>query len=57
MNSGPITLHTTTMALTENTPVYFWKPDGENGVFGQWYPSSFVWTQGTETFNYANAEQ
>ncbi|KAJ5664258.1 N-glycosidase [Penicillium longicatenatum] len=45
------------MALADNTPVYFWKPEGENGVFGQWYPSSFVWTQGTETFNYANAEQ
>lgn len=45
------------MALTENTPVYFWKPEGENGVFGQWCPSPFVWTQGTETLNYANAEQ
>lgn len=45
------------MALTEDTPVYFWKPEVENGVFGQWYPSSFVWTQRNETFNYANAEQ
>ncbi|KAJ5938027.1 DUF1768-domain-containing protein [Penicillium verhagenii] len=45
------------MALPDNTPVYFWKPEGENGVFGQWYPSSFIWTQGNETFNYANAEQ
>jgi hypothetical protein len=45
------------MALAGNTPVYFWKPDGQNGAFGQWYPSSFIWTQGNETFNYANAEQ
>ncbi|KAJ5628042.1 DUF1768-domain-containing protein [Penicillium lividum] len=44
------------MALSD-TPVYFWKPNQENGAFGQWYPSSFNWPQGTETFNYANAEQ
>ncbi|KAJ6109304.1 DUF1768-domain-containing protein [Penicillium sp. IBT 16267x] len=30
------------MALTEHRPIYFWKPEGENGELGQWYPSSFI---------------
>lgn len=43
---------------SENTsPVYFWKPEGETGYLGQWWPSSFIWTHGNERYTYANAEQ
>ena len=53
---------------TENTqPVYFWKPEEENGFLGQWYPSKFTWHVPTDradgegsadvTYKYENAEQ
>lgn len=38
-------------------PVYFWKPEAENGFLGQWWPSSFKWEDGEKTYTYANAEQ
>lgn len=38
-------------------PVYFWRPEGETGFLGQWWPSSFKWNGGDETYDYANAEQ
>ncbi|CAI7592786.1 unnamed protein product [Penicillium manginii] len=40
-----------------SNPVYFWKPEGETGFLGQWWPSSFKWENGEETYTYANAEQ
>ncbi|PGG97684.1 hypothetical protein GX51_07194 [Blastomyces parvus] len=52
------------MASTNSEPVYFWKPEQENGYLGQWYPSEFTWDRnlddedgGVETLKYANAEQ
>ncbi|KAJ5387091.1 hypothetical protein N7509_009632 [Penicillium cosmopolitanum] len=47
---------TATSPDTSN-PVYFWKPEGETGFLGQWWPSSFKWETDGETYNYANAEQ
>jgi len=48
-------------------PVYFWKPEAENGFLGQWYPSQFTWDvpagfaedEGSAgvTYKYENAEQ
>ncbi|KAJ5106756.1 hypothetical protein N7456_003431 [Penicillium angulare] len=40
-----------------SNPVYFWKPEGETGYLGQWWPSSFSCEHAGETFTYANAEQ
>ncbi|EED16103.1 conserved hypothetical protein [Talaromyces stipitatus ATCC 10500] len=40
-----------------SNPVYFWRPEGEYGFLGQWWPSSFSWKNGDEEFTYANAEQ
>lgn len=40
-----------------SNPVYFWRPEGETGYLGQWWPSSFKWQNGEETYTYANAEQ
>ncbi|EEQ87930.1 uncharacterized protein BDCG_03050 [Blastomyces dermatitidis ER-3] len=52
------------MAPTNSEPVYFWKPESENGYLGQWYPSEFTWDRnlddeddGVETLKYDNAEQ
>ncbi|OJJ45701.1 hypothetical protein ASPZODRAFT_510809 [Penicilliopsis zonata CBS 506.65] len=40
-----------------NNPVYFWKPVGEYGFLGQWWPSSFEWENEDGKYTYANAEQ
>ncbi|KAJ5485080.1 N-glycosidase [Penicillium diatomitis] len=40
-----------------DNPVYFWKPEGEVGYLGQWWPSPFKWEYEGEMFTYANAEQ
>lgn len=40
-----------------NKPVYFWKPEGDVGFLGQWWPSSFEWEHDGERYTYANAEQ
>ncbi|EPS28768.1 hypothetical protein PDE_03714 [Penicillium oxalicum 114-2] len=41
----------------KDLPVYFWKPEGEVGFLGQWWPSPFKWEHGNEKYTYANAEQ
>jgi hypothetical protein len=39
-------------------PVYFWKPEEQNGYLGQWYPSKFTVTEDSgETLVYQNCEQ
>ncbi|KAJ5894133.1 hypothetical protein N7495_005824 [Penicillium taxi] len=40
--------------IDTSNPVYFWKPEGETGYLGQWWPSSF---SDEGNFTYANAEQ
>jgi hypothetical protein len=55
------------MATENMGPVYFWKPEGENGFLGQWYPSRFSWHIPADfaedggsagvTYDYENAEQ
>ncbi|RPA86870.1 DUF1768-domain-containing protein [Ascobolus immersus RN42] len=44
-----------------DVPIYFYKPDSPNGVFSQWYPSTFTDTfttnSGTSTVTFANCEQ
>lgn len=50
-----------TVSLTPE-PIFFWKPDEENGWLGQWYPSPFTvkapdgTENGPET-GYVNCEQ
>lgn len=47
--------------ISDNDPIYFWKPEQEHGYLGQWYPSRFVSTAEIEgerkEFVYQNAEQ
>ncbi|PGH28478.1 hypothetical protein GX50_08779 [[Emmonsia] crescens] len=52
------------MAPKDSEPVYFWKPESENGYLGQWYPSEFTWERHLENqideveiLKYDNAEQ
>ena len=45
------------MTSEDNEPVYFWRLEDDNAFLGQWYPASFEWKTGTDTFYYANAEQ
>jgi predicted NAD-dependent protein-ADP-ribosyltransferase YbiA (DUF1768 family) len=46
-----------TILVNADNPVYFWKPEGDVGFLGQWWPSSFSWEHDGETYTYANAEQ
>lgn len=48
----------TSTSTTTTGPIYFWKPEQENGYLGQWYPSPFTATlpDGTRQ-SYENAEQ
>lgn len=48
---------TSPTSIDINNPVYFWRPEGEYGFLGQWWPSSFSWKNGDEKYTYANAEQ
>lgn len=48
---------TTPTSIDSNNPVYFWRPEGEYGFCGQWWPSSFAWKDGDKEYTYANAEQ
>ncbi|CEJ59322.1 hypothetical protein PMG11_07950 [Penicillium brasilianum] len=46
-----------TIPVNTDNPVYFWKPEGDVGFLGQWWPSSFTWEHDGERYTYANAEQ
>ncbi|GAM38713.1 hypothetical protein TCE0_033f09665 [Talaromyces pinophilus] len=48
---------TTPLSIDTNNPVYFWRPEGEYGFCGQWWPSTFTWKDGDKRYTYANAEQ
>ena len=48
---------TTPTSIDTNNLVYFWRPEGEYGFLGQWWPSSFSWKDGDKEYTYANAEQ
>ncbi|QSS51338.1 hypothetical protein I7I53_06636 [Histoplasma capsulatum var. duboisii H88] len=56
--------NTSTMGPKDSKPVYFWKPESDNGYLGQWYPSDFTWARNpadahgdVEILKYDNAEQ
>ncbi|KAL3704714.1 hypothetical protein TMatcc_008386, partial [Talaromyces marneffei ATCC 18224] len=44
-------------SIDTDNPVYFWKPEGDYGFLGQWWPSSFSWKTDDEEYTYASAEQ
>ncbi|KAJ5697897.1 hypothetical protein N7488_011581 [Penicillium malachiteum] len=48
---------TSDSSIDTSNSVYFWKPEGETGYLGQWWPSSFSWDHDGVRFTYANAEQ
>ncbi|KAK2773860.1 hypothetical protein FQN52_004460 [Onygenales sp. PD_12] len=52
------------MSPQSSEPIYFWKPESENGYLGQWYHSEFTWeriledkSDDVELLKYDNAEQ
>ncbi|KAH8696317.1 hypothetical protein BGW36DRAFT_298041 [Talaromyces proteolyticus] len=49
---------------SDTGPVFFWRPEAEDGFLGQWYPAPFTWRKPVdgnegefEELHYQNAEQ